>query len=80
MNGESKKFTLNSNDIESWGTTALIFLAPLLLIYFSFVEQGLDNGFQVKDLVPNEFVWGSIVSYALAELTALLKKFVSGTK
>lgn len=78
MSGESDKFTLNSNDIGSWAKTAGLFLAPLLLIYIAFVEQGLDNGFQVSDLVPNQFVLGSIVSYALAEVTALVKKFVEG--
>ena len=76
----SNRFQLTRSDVESWAKTAGLFLAPLALIYFAFVEQGLDNGFQATDLVPNQFVWGSIVSYTLAEITALVKKFVSETK
>jgi hypothetical protein len=76
---DSKRFTLNGADVKSCLTTAALFLAPMTLIYFTFVEQQVDtNGFQWSDFVPNLFVQGAMVSYGLAEVTALIKKFVQG--
>jgi hypothetical protein len=75
---ESKRFTLNRADVESWFKTALVFLAPVALIYTSFVQQNMVDGFEWEDFVPNLFVQGSMVGYVLAEITALIKKFVEG--
>lgn len=77
---QSKRFTLNKEDIKSWATTAALFLAPVLLIYITYVEKQMDDGFEWNDFVPNLFVQGSMVGYILAEVTALVKKFIQGKK
>ena len=74
----SERFELNGKDIKSWLKTAVLFLVPVVLIYVAYVQGQMIDGFEWSDFTPNLFVQGSMVGYVLAEITALLKKFVEG--
>jgi len=73
---DSNRFQLTRSDVKSWGKVALLFLAPVLGIYLTFVLGGAEaDGFQWSDFVPNLFVQGAMVAYVLNELLALIKKW-----
>ncbi len=67
----SARFSLNGLDWHKWLWDSFIFLVPALLVIVS----------QVQALVPTLHVpvWViPVLSYVLAQLTALLKKYVQG--
>ena len=76
----SKRFVLTREDMKSWLNTALLFLAPVLLIYITYVLQNMADGFTWSDFVPNMIVQGSMVAYVLNELLALIRKFLGENK
>jgi hypothetical protein len=76
---QSKKFTLSREDVNYIGKRALIFLAPLALIYIPFVVTRIGaDGFQLSDFRLNEFELGALVLYILNRLTTVLQLFLSG--
>lgn len=75
---ESKRFELNRADVNSWLKVAGLFLAPVFVIYITFVLGNINDGFAWSDFVPSVFVQGAMVAYILNELLALLKKWVEG--
>lgn len=67
----SNRFELNKYDWKKWAYDCFIFLIPTLLFLITQVQQALPGVH-----VP---VWAMpIISYALAQLTALLKKYLAG--
>lgn len=64
-------------DWSRWLTNAVKFLAPLLLIYVYYVNgQVSQDGLQLTDFIPNEFVSGGIVLYILNTVQDFLRKFI----
>lgn len=77
----SPKFDLIKQDIKSLAKVALLFLVPVAIIYVGYVSGNIEStGFSWDDFFPNLFIQGVIVSYILAEVLALLKKFVESNK
>ena len=66
----SKRFTLNKEDLLKWGKNALIFLAPVLIIFLTAIQNGAD----IKDALYLVYLWGLNVA------VDLLRKFVEGRK
>ena len=64
----SSRFTLNQADLKSWLSNALIFLAPLAIVFLTALQNKVDLQ-QALYLV---------YMYGLGEAIALLKKFVEG--
>lgn len=75
-----KQLLLERKDLDSWLRVAVLFLAPVLVIYIGFVLGNMDDGFQWSDFVPNLFVQGAIVAYILNEALAYLKKLKENKK
>lgn len=74
---QSQRFTLNSQDTAKWRKNLLRFLAPVGLIYLSFVVAQVQSaGFALTDFVPNNFTQGAIVLYCVNGIFDLLRKFV----
>ena len=76
----SPNFDLLKEDMKSWGKTALLFLAPVAILYITFVLTNCEDGFTWSDFIPSIFVQGAIVVYFLNEFLALIKKFVESNK
>lgn len=73
----SKSFDFDKEDFKKWLTNALLFLAPLALIYFSFVLDNLKaGGFSLSAFIPNTLVYGAISLYTLNAGTDLIRKFL----
>lgn len=78
---KSPKFYLIKNDIKSWGKIALLFLAPVFVLYISFViSNSKIDGFAWSDFIPNLFIQGVMVVYILNEALALVKKYIEENK
>lgn len=65
---ESKRFTLNKEDLLRWGKNTLLFLAPVLIIFLSAIKGGAD----IKDALYLVYLWG------LNIVIDLLRKFIQG--
>jgi hypothetical protein len=66
---------LSGVEFNEWLKVCLIFLAPIILIYGTFVLNNINiDGFAWSDFKPNLFVQGSIVTYILSETLAYFKK------
>lgn len=73
----SGKNDFNKEDFKSWLTNVLLFLAPLALIYLSFVLDNLKaSGFSLSIFVPNTLVYGALSLYFLNAATDLVRKFL----
>lgn len=78
---KSKRFQLTRRDLESWGKTALLFIAPVAILYFTFVIEQINvDGFQPKDFIPNVLVQGAMIVYVLNEILAFFKKWIGESK
>jgi hypothetical protein len=64
----SKRFTLNKEDLLKWGKNALIFLAPVLIIFLTAIKSGAD----LKDAFYLVYLWG------LDVVIDLIRKFSAG--
>lgn len=73
----SGKYNFNKEDFKRWGSNTLLFLAPLALIYLSFVLDNLKaSGFSLNIFVPDTLIYGAISLYVLNAGTDLIRKFV----
>lgn len=68
------RLILPKEELEKWYKIAILFLAPIGVIYFGFVYGNLDDGLQLSDFIPNAFVNGAIIAYILNEILAYLKR------
>ena len=67
---DSKRFTLNSEDLKKSLKNALIFAGPALLVLLMDVTKALPDSFEGPVLI--------VALYIVNFLTDLLRKFLSG--
>lgn len=67
---ESKRYTLNKEDIYKWLRNIAIFAAPLVLLFLVEIQKGTDY----KQALM--FVYAALIQAAID----LLKKFISGSR
>jgi len=73
------RFELNNEELKKWFLDSMYFLAPLAIMYISFVQGNINNnGFQSSDFVPDDLVIGGMILYILNTAFNFFKKFVSG--
>lgn len=78
---KSKQFTLNRSDFNYIFKRGLIFLLPLVLLYFPFVIANIEkDGFQFYDFGINAFQTGALVLYILNRITTAIQLFLEGSK
>jgi len=63
---ESKRFSLNREDLQKWAKNTLIFLAPALIIFLTAIQSGVP----VKEALYSMYLW------ALNVVIDILKKFI----
>lgn len=70
------KNRLATLDWNKWLNNTLVFLAPLGVLYFVFVQAGIQaDGFQWADFRPDDAVIGAMVLYVINVLLDFFKKF-----
>jgi hypothetical protein len=67
---ESKRYSLNKEDVYKWLRNIAIFSAPLVLLFLIEIQKGTDY----KQALM--FVYAALIQAAVD----LLKKFISGSK
>lgn len=65
---QSRKFSLNTEDLKRWGHNALVFAGPAILVLLASAMKA----------VPADWQFAVVVLYVLNVLTDLLKKFLAG--
>lgn len=70
----SKSWKFNSADFSAWLNNSLVFLAPLAVVYFGFVQANLQDGFSFSDFAPNDAVVGAFVLYIVNTATDFFRK------
>lgn len=76
----SKPYSLNKTDFKTALRSALVFLAPLALIYFGQLTgtlQTAEHGISLNDFIPTQFTLGAIVLYVVNRLTDLIRKYIA---
>lgn len=77
----SSKFQLKEEDIKRVGKNALIFIAPVAIIYFASVVEAISkDGFTWNDFQPSMIAVGSILLYILNVLIDFFRKWSTVTK
>ena len=77
----SPKCNLIKQDLKSWAKVALLFFAVPAMMYITYVTGNIEiDGFAWSDFIPNTFIQGSLVTWFLGEILALIKKFVESNK
>ncbi len=66
----SQRFTLNKQDLQKWGTNALIFAGPALIVLLA----------SIKDIIPKQAEWGVFALFVVDIVTDLIRKFIAGKK
>lgn len=74
----SQRFQLDSADLSKWTRNALVFLAPVALIYLGSVQPNLADGFAWADFALTPMVSGAIALYIINVILDLLKKLSAG--
>lgn len=77
----SQKFTLTDQDYQKSLKWALIFLAPLGVMYFGSVQAVLmtvGHTFHFTDFIPNQFVLGGGVLYIIERLYDISLRWAKG--
>jgi len=67
MAKQSKRFSLNQEDIKKWAKNSIVFLAPFLLVFFVALQSGSD----IKDALDILYL------YALNIIVDILRKFIA---
>jgi len=77
----SKKYQVRREDLERVGKNALIFFAPLAVIYLSFVATEIEkDGFAWEDFRPSQVVIGAMILYIVNVLLDFFRKWASETR
>ena len=71
----SPKGKLLYQDIVSLLKTGALFLIPVALIYFTAVQTAIADGFTWADFIPNQITQGSIATWFLSQILAILRKY-----
>ena len=73
----SKKWSLNSIDINKWIENAFTFIAPLMVIYIGSVINNInDGGFSWDDFEINTIIDGALILYILNVVLDFFRKFL----
>lgn len=78
---QSGKGTLNAQDWQNILHSALIWLAPLGVVYFGNIATLLQTQYHVfsfNDLMPTPFMWGAMVHYVMNRLFDISRKVMDG--
>lgn len=76
---ESAAWTLNTTDWKKWGKNLLVFLLPLLMIYFTTVSSNIQSGFTGWQMFAlDATTQGALILYALNAAIDFLKKWATG--
>ena len=75
---QSSKWRLNAQDVQKWVRNALVFLAPVAMVYFGVVAGKLQDGVQLADFVVTPAVQGAIALYVVNTATDFFRKLVRG--
>jgi hypothetical protein len=54
LNNGNYNYSKNVEDLKKWGKNALIFLAPVLIIFLTAIKSGVD----LKDALYLVYLWG----------------------
>ncbi len=77
----SKRFQIREEDLKRVGRNALIFFAPLAVIYLTSVATEIQkDGFSWEDFKPNLVVVGAMILYVINVLLDFFRKWASETK
>lgn len=60
-----------------WLKNTGLFITPVVLLYFVFVQNNMTDGFETTDFVPTKEVIGAMVLYVINVIIDLLKKFLN---
>ena len=72
---------INKEDLNKVVGNAVVFLAPLVLLYISQLNAGIQDGIlSLGDFKPTLITIGGMQLYLLNALTDLLRKFTDGSK
>lgn len=72
---------LTSIDKKKWAQNALLFTAPLFVLYLVFVQTNItSDGFDSTDFIPTREVIGGLFLYVINSLLDLLRKFLGSGK
>jgi len=76
---QSKKWTLNAEEVKKIGKNSLIFVSPVALIYLGFVLIAVNqNGFQVTDLIPSNESQTAMVLWMINTFIDVFRKLNAG--
>lgn len=64
-------------DWKKIGHNALVFLAPLAILYLGFVTSGLQNGFSFEAFIPSNAIIGACALYILNVVMDFFRKYMS---
>lgn len=71
------KYSLTRTDVNKWARNTALFAAPVVLIYLTYVQSQIADGFTTSDLLPSAFVVGSMATYLINTLIDIVRKYVS---
>lgn len=68
---------MNKLLLKKVGKNALVFLAPLVVLYLTFVIANMQDNFALSDFVPNNATVGAMVLYVLNVFLDFFRKFIA---
>ena len=69
---------MNAEDVLKWVRNALIFLAPVGLVYLGVVAGKLQDGVQLADFAVTPAIQGAIALYLVNTATDFFRKLARG--
>lgn len=75
--------SLIKQDWKRWIRNTILFIIPVAILYLTYIASLLndkDHIFQLRELLPNQMVWGGLVVYILSTLQDLYLKWSQETK
>ena len=77
----SSKFQINQADLEKILNNALIFFAPLVLMYLYFVVANIStNNISIASFIPTQAVIGASALYILNVLIDFFRKYAKDNR
>lgn len=77
---KSKKNTLNREDVIKQLRACIVWLAPLMILYFAQLSGAIADKKVLAwtDFVPNSMTVGAVQLYVINQVYGLFQKFVAG--
>ena len=79
----SDKFELTKSDWKKQGKAAVVWSAPVLLMYLSAVLGVLQvegHTWNIQDLIPSSYTVGGIIVWALSQVQGIILRWVNESK